>query len=88
MSSTKGPIVGVSPLDQPLGNHPYITLSPLLKRRGQKWYIVSKIALTYCEKNCSIDLEKVLKFEAEVRDFSNILRLLEQFIPTEKIIRI
>ena len=70
MSSTKGPIVGVSPLDQPLGNHPYSPLWPLVKRGGgQKWYIVSKIALTYCEKNCSSDREKLLRFEAEGREF-------------------
>jgi hypothetical protein len=26
---------------------------------------VTKIVLTYCEKNCSSDREKLLKFEAE-----------------------
>ena len=35
-------------------------------------------------KNCSSDREKLLKFEAEGRDFSNILRSLEQFIRTVK----
>ena len=33
------------------------------------WYFVTKIILTYCEKNCSSDREK-------------LLRSLEQFIPT------
>ena len=36
------------------------------------------------EKNCSSDWEKLLKFEAEGREFSKILRSLEQFIQTEK----
>ena len=32
-----------------------------------KWYFVSKIFLTYCEKNCSSDRENLFKFEAEER---------------------
>ena len=35
-------------------------------------------------KNNSCDQEKLLKFEAEGREFSNILRSLEQFIQTVK----
>ena len=35
-------------------------------------------------KNCSGDREKLLKFEAEGREFSKILRSLEQFIQTVK----
>ena len=31
-------------------------------------------------KNCSSDREKVLKFEAEGREFAKVLRSLEQFI--------
>ena len=34
-------------------------------------------------KNCSNDQEKLLKFEAEGREFANILRSLEQFLLTE-----
>ena len=34
--------------------------------------------------NCSSDREKLLKFEAEGREFSKILRSLEQFIQTVK----
>ena len=30
-----------------------------------KWYFVSKIFLTYCEKNCSSDWENLFKFETE-----------------------
>ena len=46
----------------------------------QKWYFVTKIVLTNCEKNCSSDREKLLKFEAEGPEFAKILRSLEQFI--------
>ena len=49
-----------------------------------KWYFVSKIVLTYCEKNCSSDREKLLKFMAEGREFATFLRSLEQFIQTVK----
>ena len=35
-------------------------------------------------KNCSSDGEKLLKFEAEGREFAKFLRSLEQFIQTVK----
>ena len=35
-------------------------------------------------KNCSSDREKLLKFEAEGREFSKFVRSLEQFIQTVK----
>ena len=35
-------------------------------------------------KNCSSDQEKLLKFEAEGREFAQFLRSLEQFIQTVK----
>ena len=35
-------------------------------------------------KNCSSDQEKLLKFEAEGREFAKFLRSLEQFIQTVK----
>ena len=35
-------------------------------------------------KNCSSDREKHLKLEAEGREFSKLLRSLEQFIQTVK----
>ena len=35
-------------------------------------------------KNCFSDREKLLKFKAEGREFSKILRSLEQFIQTVK----
>ena len=34
-----------------------------------KWYFVTKIVLTYCEKKYSSDQEIFLKFEAEGREF-------------------
>ena len=49
---------------------------------GQKWYFFTKIVLTYCEKNCSSDREKLLKFEAEGQEFAKCLRSLEQFVQT------
>ena len=48
------------------------------------WYYVTKIVLTYCEKKCSNDREKLLKFEGEGREFSKFLRSVKQFIPTLK----
>ena len=35
-------------------------------------------------KKCSSDQEKVVKFEAEGREFAKVLRSLEQFIQTVK----
>ena len=40
--------------------------------------------MVFCYQNCSIDREKLLKFEAEGREFVKILRSLEQFIQTVK----
>ena len=40
--------------------------------------------MTWYEKNCSSDQEKLLKLEAEGQEFANILRSLEQFIQTVK----
>ena len=37
-------------------------------------YFVSKIVLTKCEKKKSSDREKLLKFEAEGREFANFMR--------------
>ena len=36
------------------------------------------------KKNCSGEREKLLKFEAEGREFEKLLRSLEQFIQTAK----
>ena len=50
----------------------------------EKWYFVTKIVLTYCEKKSSSDREKLLRFETDGREFENCLRSLEQFIKTVK----
>ena len=55
---------------------------PIELGKEEKWYFVTKIVLNYCEKKCSIDREKLLKFEAECREFANILRSLLPFIQT------
>ena len=49
-----------------------------------KWYFVTKIVPTTVRKNCSSDQEKLLKFEAEGREFAKFLRSLEQVIQTVK----
>ena len=49
---------------------------------SHEWYFVTKIVLTYCEKNFPSDREKLLKFEAEGREFTNSERS-EQFLVTE-----
>ena len=55
------------------------------KIQDQEWYFVKKIILTYCDKKCSRDQEKLLKFEAEGQEFAKFLRSLEQFIQTVKV---
>ena len=54
------------------------------KDESRKLYFVSKIVLIYCEKNCSSNQEKKLKFEAEGQEFAKNLRSLEQFLRTVK----
>ena len=48
-------------------------------------YFVSKIVLTYCEKSCLSDQEKLLKFEAEDQEFAKVLGSQEEFIQTVKV---
>ena len=43
-----------------------------------QWYFVSKIVLAYCEKNCSSEREKVLKFEAEGQEFAKFEQCSER----------
>ena len=51
----------------------------------EKWYFVTKIVLSYCEKKNVLLIKKnLLKFEAEGREFAKCLRSLEQFIQTVK----
>ena len=44
--------------------------------KKDKWYFVTKIVLS--------DREKLLKFEAEGREFAKMLRSLKQSVPTLK----
>ena len=46
--------------------------------------LLPKLFWPTVRKKCSNDREKLLKFEAEGREFSKLLRLLEQFIQTVK----
>ena len=46
--------------------------------------LLPKLFWPTVRKNCSSDREKLLKFEAEDREFANFLRSLEQFIQTVK----
>ena len=44
--------------------------------------LLPKLFCTTVRKNCSSDRDRILKFKAEGREFSKILRSLEQFIQT------
>ena len=46
--------------------------------------LLPKLFWPTVRKNCSSDREKLLKFEAEGREFSKFLRSLKQFIQTVK----
>ena len=46
--------------------------------------LLTKLVWPTVRKNCSSDREILLKFEAEGREFTKILRSLEQFIQTVK----
>ena len=46
--------------------------------------LLPKLFQTTVRKNCSVEQEKLLKFEAEGQEFENFLRSLEQFIQTVK----
>ena len=46
--------------------------------------LLPKLFRPTVRKNCSSDRQKLLKFEAEGREFAKILRSLEQFIQTVK----
>ena len=47
--------------------------------------LLPKLFRPTVRKNCSSDREKLLKVEAEGREFAKILRSLEQFIQTVKV---
>ena len=64
-----------------LHNHFCLWMSTLKNRNG---ILLPKLFWPTVKKKCSSDREKLLKFEAEGREFSKILRSLEQFIQTVK----
>ena len=56
-------------------------VSKMLKRHG---ILLPKLFGPTVRKYCSSNREKLLKFEAEGREFENFLRSFEQFIQTVK----
>ena len=63
-----------------------IWLSSFLKEclKAKSCILLPKLFWPTVRKNCSSDWEKLLKFEAEGREFAKILRSLEQFVRTVK----
>ena len=55
-----------------------------VRKRTSNGILLPKLFWPTVRKNCSSDREKLLKFEAEGREFAKILRSLEQFIQTVK----
>ena len=69
----------------------YVEISSYLKKSKEKWLRPTEMNKCYqnccdllCKKNHSRDWEKLLEFEAEGKEFSKILRSLEQFTQTVK----
>ena len=59
--------------------------TPLSKQKVfRNGILLSKLFWPTVRTNCSSDREKLLKLEAEGREFSKFLRSLEQFIQTVK----
>ena len=56
----------------------------LVGKISKNGILLPKLFWPIVRKNCSSDQEKLLKFEAEGREFAKILRSLEQFIQTVK----
>jgi hypothetical protein len=57
----------------------------LLTQKRNNGILLPKLFCPTVRKNCSSDREKLLKFEAESREFAQFLRSLEQFIQTVKV---
>ena len=60
------------------------TKLPEMSKIDENGILLPKLFWPTVRKNCSCDREKLLKFEAESREFSKFLRSLEQFIQTVK----
>ena len=52
------------------------------RKSGENGILLPKLFWPTARKNCSSDREKLMKFEAEGREFAKFLRSLEQFIQT------
>ena len=57
---------------------------PMLQHWCRNGILLPKLFWPIVRKNCSSDREKLLKFEAEGREFAKVLRSLEQFVQTVK----
>ena len=55
-----------------------------IERKSGNGILLPKLFSPTVRKKCSSDREKLLKFEAEGREFLKFLRSLEQFIQTVK----
>ena len=56
----------------------------LMHTRTRNGILLPNLFWPTVRKKCSSNQEKLLKFEAEGREFENVLRSLEQFIQTVK----
>ena len=54
------------------------------QKKQRTGILLPKLFWPRSEKKCSRDREKLLKFEAEGREFAKFLRSVEQFIQTVK----
>ena len=73
-------------MEKIVGNYKcdFKTIFDLLQIDGNNGILLPKLFWPTVRKKCSSDLEKLLKFEAEAREFAKFLRSLEQFIQTVK----
>ena len=62
----------------------YVALFSKLQTCTEMVFCYQNCAEPTVRNNCSSDREKLLKFEAEGREFAKFLRSLEQFIQTVK----
>ena len=62
-------------------NLPIVDIAAKIRKNG---ILLPKLFWPTVGKNCSSDREKLLKFEAEGREFAKFLRSLEEFIQTVK----
>ena len=66
---------------QQVSNHHLLSNTTLLYKED-RWYVLHILSPKLLRKNCSSYREKLLKLEAECREFAKTLRSLEQIIIT------